>query len=122
MAKHNQLGSAGELAARTLLQSKGYEILESNFRIGHLEIDLIAENNGILVIVEVKTRSNRNFQSPEQAVNLTKIKRLVLAANGYIKLHNWKGETRFDIISITPNQNGFDLEHIINAFYVPVNF
>ncbi len=122
MAKHNQLGQAGELAAKNYLLSKGYHIRNTNFRIGHLELDLIAQIEDLLVIVEVKTRSSRLFQAPEQAVNLTKIKKIVLATNGYIKLHHWKGETRFDVITLVPNREAFDIEHIINAFKVPVNF
>ncbi len=122
MAKHNQLGQAGELAAKNYLISRGYTIRDTNFRIGHLELDLIAEINHHLIIVEVKTRSTRKFQAPEQAVTLRKIKRIVLATNGYIKLHRWNGETRFDIITLIPGNQSFEIEHIVDAFQVPVNF
>ena len=49
-------GTCGEELAVKLLQQKDYNILERNWRCGHLEVDIIAENDDYLVIVEVKTR------------------------------------------------------------------
>lgn len=122
MAAHNKLGGWGETVAREFLENKGYKIRHINFRIGHLELDLVAEIDGVLVVAEVKTRSANYLVSPELAVNMTKIKRIVLATHGYIRLFQWEGETRFDIITVIPMKNGYEIDHIEDAFLAPVNF
>ncbi len=121
MAKHNELGLKGEALALKYLLAKDYKIRETNYRAGRLEIDIIAEKDGWLVIVEVRTRSTDTFMAPEETINLTKIRRLVRAANSYIRRFNWNGETRFDVISVMPSGKEFKIEHIEDAFLPPVN-
>lgn len=121
MARHNELGKAGETRAREFLEAEEYKIRSTNYRAGKLEIDIIAEKDGWLVIVEVRTRSTDTFLAPEESVGLQKIRNLVHAANSYIKRYNWMGETRFDIISVMPDGDDYKIEHIENAFYPPVN-
>lgn len=120
MAIHNELGLLGELEARRFLEQKNYVILETNFRTGHLEIDIVAMKEHMLIIVEVRTRSSSQYMFPSESIGLTKIKRIVNAAQAYIRLHNWQGETRFDIISIISGINGFEYEHIEDAFLAPL--
>ena len=55
MAAHNELGKEGELLAANHLQSEGYVIRHRNWRCGHKELDIVAEKDGTLVFVEVKT-------------------------------------------------------------------
>jgi putative endonuclease len=121
MAEHNDLGRNGELRAQQYLREKGYLIRHVNYKVGKLELDIVAEKDGWLVIVEVRTRSTATFIAPEETINLTKIRHLVNAASGYIKFFGWRGETRFDIIGIIPNGHDFDIEHIEDAFLPPVN-
>jgi len=121
MAKHNELGKAGEIRAREFLVAEGYKIRSTNYKAGKLEIDIIAEKDDWLVIVEVRTRSTDTFLAPEESIGLQKIKNLVNAAGSYIKRYNWMGETRFDIISVMPDENDYKIEHIENAFLPPVN-
>jgi putative endonuclease len=121
MAKHNELGTTGETCARDFLVSKGYIIRHTNYRIGKLELDIVAEKDGWLVIVEVRTRSTEFFIAPEESIDLRKIKNLVNAASGYIRFHNWQGETRFDVISVIPLGDDYKIEHIEDAFLPPVN-
>lgn len=121
MAKHNELGLLGENRAQAFLVAKGYKIRTTNYRAGKLELDIIAEKDGWLVIVEVRTRSTDTFLAPEETIDLRKIKHLVHAAGSYIKRYNWQGETRFDIISVMPDGDGFKIEHIEDAFLPPVN-
>jgi putative endonuclease len=120
MAMHNELGKLGEDRARAFLLSKGYKIRETNFRAGKLELDIVAEKDNWLIIIEVRTRSTDLFLAPEESIDLRKIKNLVNAANAYIKYHNWRGETRFDIISVIPVGEDFKIDHIEDAFLPPV--
>ena len=69
MAKHNDFGRHSEIMAQNYLMSIGYKILETNWRSGHKEIDIIAKDENIIVFVEVKSRTNDIFAKPEDAVN-----------------------------------------------------
>ncbi len=113
-----QLGIQGEQFAVEYLTSNGVKILETNWKAGNNEIDIIASENNILLIIEVKTRSSDYFIAPYASVNKTKQNILIRAANLYILKNNWKGETRFDIISIViENNSPPKIEHIKDAFY-----
>ena len=74
MAAHNELGKEGELLAANHLQSEGYVIRHRNWRCGHKELDIVAEKDGTLVFVEVKTRKDVLFGLPEDAVTNGKIR------------------------------------------------
>lgn len=121
MARHNEFGKEGETIARTFLQQKGYAILESNWRSGHKEIDIIARDGNTLVVVEVKSRKQDSLVSPEETVDYRKICNLVRAADNYIALHNLTLDVRFDIVSIVPSDDGYVVDHIVDAFYPPIN-
>ncbi len=120
MADHNELGKIGEERAQKYLSEKGYKIRETNWVTGKLELDIIAEKDGMLVIVEVKTRSTEYFEHPEEAITLRKIRNLVSAAHDYIFKINWMGETRFDIISVIPKGQSYSIHHIEDAFLPPL--
>lgn len=109
-------GSYGEDLAVKLLESKDYNILERNWRCGHLEVDIIAENDDYLVIVEVKTRKTASLGAPEVFVDLNKQKHLISAAKYYAKFKNVTKEIRFDIISVINNPQGQEVRHIEDAF------
>ena len=101
MAAHNELGRWGEDLAVDYLQGKGYQIVERDWKSGHRDIDIIARDEaGTIVFVEVKTRRNRVFGEPEEAIDFRKLQSLQHAINHYIKFHHVSGEVRFDIISI----------------------
>lgn len=123
MAAHNDLGMLGEEKSVEYLQSKGYVIKHRNWRSGKYEIDIVAENDKYVVIVEVKTRKSGTLLSPIESVNKTKIRNLVYAANAYIRRFNVTKQTRFDIISMTIDQTGRvdSLEHYEDAFLPYVN-
>lgn len=69
MAEHNDLGRLGEEVALKHLREKGFTIRNTNWRFGKDEIDIIAEKDEYLVIVEVKTRRSAFFGEPEIFVN-----------------------------------------------------
>ncbi len=107
MAKHNDLGKAGENAAVAYLEKEGYLIRDRNWRRGHFELDIVAAKDNELIVVEVKTRSNTLFAAPEDAVDLPKIRRTVRAADTYIRLFQIDTPVRFDIITVVGERREF---------------
>ncbi|MDR1672193.1 MAG: YraN family protein [Bacteroidales bacterium] len=116
MAEHNDLGKKGEQIAAEYLEKNGYRIRERNWHNFHQEIDIIAEKEGELIIVEVKCRRDKPMVEGFVAVNRNKQNLLIRAANAYIIKKNTHMDTRFDIISITINDT-IHIEHIEGAFY-----
>ena len=114
MAAHNELGKWGEDVAADYLQRKGYIIIERDWKSGRRDIDIIAScDNTTIVFVEVKTRRNRLFTDPEQAVDYQKLQSLRMAINHYIKFHRINLPIRLDIITVVGNMNSTpDIEHI----------
>lgn len=117
MGKHNELGKKGEQLAVDFLIENGYTIVETNYRFDRAEVDIIARKEGILVIVEVKTRTTNAFGNPQDFVKPKQIKNLVKAVNEYVVENGLDVEVRFDIIAILKNKSKFDVEHIQDAFY-----
>ena len=77
MAAHNELGTWGEEQAAHYLERKGFLMVERDWKSGHRDIDLIAVDGDTVVFVEVKTRRNRVFGEPEDAVNYLKLQDVV---------------------------------------------
>lgn len=116
MNKNKELGQEGEQLAANYLKKKGWIIREMNYRFSRSEIDLIASKQGLLIFVEVKARTNTSFGLPEEFVDEKKTENIMKAADHYIKETDWKGNIRFDIISII-KKHSMELEHIEDAFY-----
>jgi len=116
LAQHNDLGKAGEKLAVDFLIKSGYSICETNWHFHKAEVDIIAQKDNILAIVEVKTRSTDYFGNPQDFVTPKKIKLLVGAIDYYVILHDLDVDVRFDIISIIKDQKGIRLEHLKDAF------
>lgn len=116
----NPIGIIGEEEASKILKKKGYHILEHNWRMGHLEIDLIAENRKEIVFIEVKARTSTfGDKRPEEYVDDIKKQRLTAAANSYIKYNKIEKTPRFDIIGILVDPETQEITyrcHIENAF------
>jgi len=117
MSEANELGKQGEEIATTYLLKQGYIILDTNWRAGRNEIDILARDKDFLVIIEVKSRSNSKFTEPEESVTREKQNSLIRAANAYIFRNNIMLEARFDIISIIHNKNETRINHLKDAFY-----
>jgi putative endonuclease len=112
-----ETGDTAEHVAKGYLVKKGYKILGTNWRTGHLEIDIIARDGDELVIVEVKSKEGEGFAHPSDALSEKKIKKIINAAEGWINYHNWQGNTRFDLILVTIlGTNHYEIEHYDNAF------
>ena len=120
MAAHNELGKEGENEAVRFLEAKGYHIRHRNWRSGRKELDIVAEHQGERVVVEVRTRCNRKFGTPEESINDAKIRRIVSSADAYLRKFRIDLPVRFDIISLTGENCPLAIEHIENAFYPPI--
>lgn len=107
---------AEKLAKQHLLKL-GYRILQTNWHHGHLELDIIAVDGDMLVIVEVKSRSGIRYEHPSEAVTDGKIRRIVEAADAFIIENNIEMPTRFDIITVIFFKERHELEHFKDAFY-----
>lgn len=117
MAKHYDFGKEAEKLAISFLEKKGYRIIAQNYRYLKAEIDIIAEFNGQIIVVEVKARSNDIFTEPQEAVNKKKIKLLTLATHHFLENNSMDKEVRFDIIAILAITNQPPkIHHIENAF------
>ncbi len=117
MAEHNDLGNKGEELALEYIRNLGYKVLATNWRFLKDEIDMIAMDGSFLVIIEVKTRRSSYFGEPEVFVTHTKQKALIRCANRFIIQKDFRGETRFDIVSVILTANEHQITHIKDAFY-----
>jgi len=118
MAAHNDLGRWGEEIAAQYLWRKGYRVVNRDWKCGHRDLDIVAISpEGVLAIVEVKTRRNNSLIDAEEAVTYNKIRSLTVAANAYIKMHRIDAEVRFDIIAVTGTpETETTVKHIEDAF------
>jgi len=117
MSSTNLIGKLGESLASTHLISHGFKILEQNWRFGKKEIDIIAEIEGLIVFVEVKTREEPFPGRLEEYINRKKQRHIIAAANEYIRLKDVDKEARFDVIAIVLNRGNHEIDHIEEAFY-----
>ena len=116
MAQHNLLGNKGEMLASRFLLDKGYAVHHHNWRSGHKEIDIIAQQRDVLVFVEVKSRASEEYGNAYDAVDDKKIRLLISAAQAYIRKFSIDLKFRFDIISVIGNCEPYKIEHIEDAF------
>ncbi len=116
--KAETTGRMGEMLAREWLEEQGFLVIETNWRVGRAEVDLIVKEKDMLVFVEVKTRSSIAFGEPESFLSAGQQKRLIQAAAAYMQANEYEGEVRFDIISIYwPLQGKPVLKHLEDAFF-----
>lgn len=116
--KKSELGKYGEKLAQKFLERKGYKLLTKNFKRWHGEVDLIMEDGDTWVFVEVKTRTNKRFGEPIEAVTPYKIKHIRYCANMYLYIKQEEDrQVRFDVVEIMiyPEKNPI-FRHVINAF------
>ena len=96
-----ELGRRGEEAAAAYLERVGFEVLETNWRTKAGEVDIVARDGDVLVLVEVKTRRTLSKGTPEDAVSASKQKRIGRLAAAYLQgMESEPGEVRFDVVTI----------------------
>lgn len=112
-------GKSGEKKALEFLKGKGFEILHTNYRYGHKEIDIIARDKNCIAFVEVKAGNSRFFGPPQAWVDLRKQRKLAEVAVAFLQEHQFPGcDFRFDVIAIDTSSGQDVIEHIQNAFYL----
>ena len=116
MSQTHNFGKEAEQKVTEFLLKKGYLILENNWRISHLEVDIIAQDKDFIVIVEVKARRN-NYLSFDEIISLRKQRNLINAAEKYLDQKDLDNELRFDVAFVTIEKKQYKIEYIQNAFY-----
>ncbi|MEI6776754.1 MAG: YraN family protein [Chloroflexales bacterium] len=113
------LGDFGESAARSHLVRTGYTVLASNWRCRIGEIDLVAQQGGQIIFVEVRTRRVGGPVPPEESLSPAKLRRMANLADAYMIEANLPAHTpcRIDLIAIDVDRAGriARLEHVLNA-------
>ena len=105
--KRRDVGILGEKLAKDFLKKKGYRITEANYRSPEGEIDIIARHGDSLVFIEVRTKTSREFGSPEESITLTKMGRIKATAAHYQQTHsNLPALWRIDVVAIELNPKG----------------
>lgn len=115
----SSLGRRGEALASRYLQAKGYQILETNYRVLRGEIDIIARRRGEIAFVEVKSGRSRRFGPPLERVDIRKQRQIAKVALAWLQSKGLdEVPCRFDVLSITEKEGAIDIEHIEDAFQI----
>jgi len=116
-------GSRGEKLARKYIKKQGMKILEANYRALRGEIDIIAQEDGQIVFIEVKTNDAGSNVSPELRVNPAKQRQIGKIARAYLQKTRKHGiDCRFDVIGVILHDKGkHEITHIRDAFWLPGN-
>ncbi|MDD2538620.1 MAG: YraN family protein [Bacteroidales bacterium] len=121
--KRNTLltGRKGEELAIHFLKQKGFTILDTNWRAGHKELDIVARREERIHFVEVRSRSATAVVAPEATIDRSKQRKVMAAARAYMAKYRITEEVRFDVIAIVFGPGGiyvpdYDLEYIPDAF------
>lgn len=110
-------GRAGEDAAAAELRRLGMRILDRNWRCDRLELDIVADDGGVVVFAEVRTRAASGPAAPAETISPSKRRHLRDAALLWLAEHeSWDRPCRFDVISVLHRDGTFSAEHLPNAF------
>ena len=112
-------GNVGENLAAAYLERQGFRILTRNFRTRCGEIDLVAEHEGELVFVEVRSLRLPARYLPEETITFEKQKRLSLAAQAYLQSNRQEDAVaRFDILAVEIDGSKHTVRHLPDAFEI----
>ncbi len=100
MNSRGELGRMGEAAAEEYLRRMGLQTVARNWRSGHLEVDLIMEDDAALRIVEVKTLNPGDGFDPAENVTALKRRKLIRAARAFFARHPVSKEIKFDVVTV----------------------
>lgn len=108
-----QKGTQYEDLALKFLLGQGLKLITRNYRCKCGELDLLMEEKGALVIVEVRYRKSNRYGSALESVTKTKQTRIIAATKHYIVTHKIDQPIRFDVLAITGESRP---EWVKNAF------
>lgn len=115
--ERRELGARGERVAEGYLKSRGFRVLERNYRSKLGEIDLVCRDKGSIVFVEVKTRTSVLYGDGMAAVGPRKQQKLRRLAQQYLQEHRLESaEARFDVLSVMLVSDEPTVEHVEGAF------
>ena len=106
-------GRAGEALAAAYLEVLGWKLLARNVRLGGVEVDLVADDRGVRVLIEVRLRSRGDFGGAAATVNRSKQERLVRAARALDQ--QGVRNVRVDVLAVDLGPEGATLAHYRNA-------
>lgn len=109
-------GKSAEQLALRFLQKQGYHLVQQNYRTRRGEIDLIVENETMLLVVEVRYRSNPNYGLAAESVDIHKQGRIIQCAEQYFARHPPDKQVRLDVITVTPSHPEPEVSWIQDAF------
>lgn len=130
MAKKDGVGRYGERVARQHLEERGWTVLDTNWRGTDGELDIVAVDGDVLVVVEVKTRSGVGYGHPAEAVTARKLARVKRLTGQYLtafrerlalarlgddgpELRTAFGAIRIDVVAVTlPRRGRAVVEHL----------
>jgi putative endonuclease len=105
--KRRDTGILGEKVAREFLKKRGFRILETNYRCPEGEIDIVARQKDSLVFIEVRTKTSREFGSPEESITLAKRAKMRATAAHYLQTHqNLLPSWRLDVVAVELDPKG----------------
>lgn len=111
-----KVGKLGEDVAASFLSKKGYTVLQRNFKARYGELDIIAIHNNTLVFIEVKTRTNVHFGTPEEAITPRKLHELIQTSQYYVLLHPELPKLlRIDVIGIMMDEITEEVQRITHT-------
>ncbi len=109
----SNLGTRGEALAAAHLEGLGMCIAARNYRSRYGEVDLIAQEGGTLVFVEVKTRRGTSYGTPEESVTPRKLDRLAKTAALYLQANGLEQRPwRVDLLAIKLGKDGPSINHV----------
>lgn len=118
-----EFGKDAENAAAKFLKAKGYIILERNYRNKFGEIDIIAKQEGVICFLEVKARHSLNLGFPQEAVSISKQRKIGRVAVSYLKSNNLlECPARFDVLALLYANNQPEISLIADAFELNAHF
>ncbi|MDH5764629.1 MAG: YraN family protein [Gammaproteobacteria bacterium] len=109
-------GKAAESIACDYLQQKGLKLITRNYHCRQGEIDIIMDDNGTTVFIEVRYRKNASFGDAKESITLQKQNKIRTTALHYLHSFPEKNNARFDVIAITGENSQQQFEWVRNAF------
>lgn len=110
------IGQNAEDRALKFLLDKNLTFIERNYHCRRGEIDLIMEDNGTVVFVEVRFRKQSRFGTALESVTRQKQEKIIHAASHFLAHRTNDKPARFDVVALSPKDNKLDIEWVKSAF------